>query len=353
VPGSAPTFLGPQTLREDGFAGRLVLTTREDRLPYDRPNLSKEYLQGKAKPEWLPLRSDDFFAEHDIEVVRDKEIERVDAAKKTVNFADGGSLLCDAVLVATGGEPRALPFQSEAQENCFLLRSYADANALVAAAEKGKRAVVIGAGFIGMEVASSLRARGCEVTVVAPDDVPFKKTLGAKIGKVFQDVHEEHSVRFKLGASVACFTGTKVVTAVILKNGERLDADLVVVGVGVKPATDFLKGVTLHKDGGVIVDEHMRVPPVSSFQTLKVICFGGSCLGNLERIDLRLHDFREARGTNTMAEFSLRMSGDVTFDILPIILVVTDLFAVAADRNNSLQFLYPLQGLLELAHAVS
>ena len=259
VGGGAAGYAAAQTLREDGFTGRLVLITRENRLPYDRPNLSKEYLQGRAEPEWLPLRPDDFFAEHDIEVMQGKEIERIDAGKKTVNFADGGSLLCDAVLVATGADPRKLPFQTDAQRNVFLLRSYADADALVAAAEKGKRAVVIGAGFIGMEVASSLKARGCEVTVVAPDEVPFQKILGAKIGKLFQEVHEQNGVKFKLGASVAGFIGAKKVTALILGNGERLDADLVVVGVGVKPATDFLKGVTLHRDGGVIVDEHMCV----------------------------------------------------------------------------------------------
>jgi NADPH-dependent 2,4-dienoyl-CoA reductase/sulfur reductase-like enzyme/nitrite reductase/ring-hydroxylating ferredoxin subunit len=258
VGGGAAGYAAAQTLREDGFAGRLVLITRENRLPYDRPNLSKEYLRGKAEPAWLPLRSEDFFAEHDIEVIRGREIKHIDATERTIKFADGETLLCDALLVATGGEPRKLPFQSEAQENVLLLRSYADTDALIAVAEKGKRAVVIGASFIGMEVASSLRARRCEVMVVAPDDVPFQKILGAKIGKLFQDVHEENGVKFKLGASVAGFTGAKKVTAVILENGERLDADLAVVGVGVKSATDFLEGVTLHRDGGVTVDEHMR-----------------------------------------------------------------------------------------------
>lgn len=255
--GGAAGYAAAQTLREDGFTGRLVLITRENHLPYDRPNLSKEYLQGTAEPAWLPLRSEDFFAEHDIEVIRGREIERIDAAQKTITFADGEALRCDALLVATGGEPRKLPFQLESQENVFLLRSYDDSDAIIAAAEKGKCAVVIGASFIGMEVASSLTVRGCEVTVVAPDDVPFQKILGAKIGKLFQDVHEGNGVKFKLGAAVAGFTGTKVVTAVILKNSERLDADLVVVGVGVKPATHFLEGLTLHQDGGVIVDEHM------------------------------------------------------------------------------------------------
>ena len=256
--GGAAGYTAAQTLREDGFTGRVVLITREDQLPYDRPNLSKEYLQGNAEPSWLPLRSEDFFAEHDIELIRSAEIKRIDAAKKTIELADGETLVCNALLVATGGQPRHLPFQSAAQQNVFLLRSYADADALIAAAETGKRVVVIGASFIGMEVASSLRSRGCDVTVVAPDEVPFKKILGPEIGKLFQQLHEEDGVKFKLGASVANFVGPEIVTQVVLENGESLATDLVVVGVGVKPATEFLEGVGLHRDGGVIVDEYMR-----------------------------------------------------------------------------------------------
>jgi len=254
----AAGYMAAQTLREDGFTGRIVLITREEQLPYDRPNLSKEYLQGNAEPSWLPLRSKDFFAEHDIELIRGKEIKQIDASQKTIKFADGEMLSCDELLIATGGQPRQLPFQSEAQENVFLLRSYADADSLIAVAEEGKRVVVIGASFIGMEVAGSLSARGCEVTVVAPDNVPFKKILGDEIGRLFQNVHEESGVKFKLGTSVSRVHGCKRVTTVILENGESLDADLVVVGVGVKPATDFLDGVNLHQDGGVIVDEYMR-----------------------------------------------------------------------------------------------
>lgn len=254
----AAGYAAAQTLREDGFTGRLVLITRENRLPYDRPNLSKEYLQGKAEPEWLPLRSDDFFAEHDIEVIRGKEIKRIDATKKTITFGDDETLVCDALLLATGGGPRKLSFQSETQENVFLLRSHDDSDAIVSAAGKGQRAVVIGASFIGMEAASSLLTRGCEVTVVAPDSVPFEKVLGERIGRLFQHIHEEQGVKFKLGESVAGFVGSKKVTEVILKNGERLDADLIVVGIGVKPVTDFIEGIRLHEDGGVIVDEHLR-----------------------------------------------------------------------------------------------
>ena len=257
VGGGAAGYTAAQTLREDGFTGRLLLITRENHLPYDRPNLSKEYLQGNAEPGWLPLRSDDFFAQHHIEVISGREIKHIDAIQRTIRFADDETLVCDELLLATGGEPRKLPFQLATQENVFLLRSYDDSDAIISAAEKGKRAVVIGASFIGMEAASSLTARGCEVTVVAPDEVPFQKILGEHIGRLLQKIHEQHGVRFKLGASVAGFVGSKQVTEVILKNGQRLAADLVVVGVGVKPTTDFIDGVTFHSDGGIFVDEYM------------------------------------------------------------------------------------------------
>lgn len=254
----AAAYAAAQTLREDGYTGRIVMISREKRLPYDRPNLSKDYLQGNAEPGWLPLRSEDFFAEHDIDVMLGKEIIQVDATRKTISFADGGVLACDALLVATGGKPRKLPFQQMDQENVFLLRSYDDCDAIVARAAEKARVVVVGANFIGMEVAASLTARGCKVTVVAPDAVPFEKTLGTEIGQLFQQLHELNGVTFKLGMSVSGFIGEKKVTSVILGNGEQLDADFVVVGIGVKPATNFLDGIVLHEDGGVVVDEYMR-----------------------------------------------------------------------------------------------
>lgn len=282
--GGAAGYAAAQTLREDGFTGRVVLITRENRLPYDRPNLSKEYLQGNAEPGWLPLRSDDFFAEHDIEVIRGKEIKHIDATKRTITFADYDTLVCDALLLATGGEPRKLPFQSETQDNVFLLRSYDDSDAIISAAERGKRAVVIGASFIGMEAASSLMVRGCEVTVVAPDNVPFQKILGEQIGRLFQHIHEEQGVKFKLGESVAGFAGSKKVTEVVLKNGERLGADLVVVGVGVRPVTDFVKGIRLHQDGGVIVDEHLRAAD-NVYAAGDIAYFPSALTGEHQRIE--------------------------------------------------------------------
>ena len=311
VGAGAAGYAAAQTLREDGFTGRLVLTTRENHLPYDRPNLSKEYLQGNAEPASLPLRPDDFFAEHNIEVVRGREIERIDAAKKSIDFADGASLLCDALLLATGGEPRKLPFQTEQQENVFVLRSYADCDTIIAAAEKGKRAVIIGGSFIGMEVASSLTIRGCEVTVVAPDDVPFKKILGAEIGRLFQKVHEQNGVRFKLGKAVASFAGMKRVTGVLLENGERLGADIVVVGIGVKPATGFFKGVTLLRDGGVLVDEYMRAAE-GVYAAGDICCPPSPLTGEPQRIE----HWRTAMQQGRIAAHN--MAGkEVSYDVVP------------------------------------
>lgn len=258
--GGAAGFMAAQTLREEGYSGRVVVITREDRLPYDRPNLSKDYLQGHAEPEWMPLRADEFFAEYDIEILSKTEVVKVDAAAKRITAQDGAILEFDSLVIASGGTPRRLPFQTEAQDNVFLLRSFSDSDAIISGAEEGKRAVVIGASFIGMEAASSLRTRGCEVTVVAPGRAPFEKVLGEEIGKLFQSIHERNGVRFRLGQQVKNFesTGGRV-EAVMLDNGERLEADLVVVGVGVTPASDFLEGVELHKDGGVIANEFLQI----------------------------------------------------------------------------------------------
>lgn len=257
--GGAAGYMAAQTLREDGFTGRVVMITRENRLPYDRPNLSKDYLQGHAEPAWMPLRSEDFFTENGIEIVREKEAINIDTAARSITFKDGEKLAYDSLLIATGGTPRKLPFQADAYENVFLLRSFADTDAIIAAAEEGSRAAVIGAGFIGMEAASSLRKRGCEVTVVTPDEVPFRNILGTEIGKLFRDVHERNGVKFKLGMQAKSFEGAETVTAVILDNGERLEADFVIVGVGIKPATELIEGIDLQKDGGVITDDHLRV----------------------------------------------------------------------------------------------
>jgi NADPH-dependent 2,4-dienoyl-CoA reductase/sulfur reductase-like enzyme/nitrite reductase/ring-hydroxylating ferredoxin subunit len=259
IGGGAAGYAAAQTLREDDFKGRIVMITPEDRLPYDRPNLSKDYLQGNAEPEWMPLRPDDFFESHGIEVMRGKKVKRVTADTKMLELDGGEFLEYDRLLIATGGIARTLDLPGADLGNIFVLRSFDSADAIIAAAEDAKSVAVIGASFIGMEAAFSLRTRGKNVTVIAPDKVPFEKTFGTEIGEMFQKLHETNGVKFRLGSSVKGFEGDRTVNKVLLESGDGVEADLVIVGVGVRPATAFLDGFDLHKDGGVIADRYLSI----------------------------------------------------------------------------------------------
>ena len=246
-----------QTLREEGFFGRLVMVSHEAELPYDRTVLSKYKLSGEPGAEKSPLQAADFYARLRIERRR-AEIAEVDAASAIVRFADGSSLSYDAALLATGGVPKTPKLPGADLGSVFVLRTAAEADAILAAAEKAQRAVVVGAGFIGMEVAASLRERGLEVTVVMPEATPFEKPLGPMIGAVFARLHAKQGIVLRAGEEVAAFEGDGAVSAVRLVSGERLAADLVVIGGGISPATGMLRGVTLREDGGVPVDRHLR-----------------------------------------------------------------------------------------------
>ena len=258
-----------ETLRVAGYQGRIVMITQDDRLPYDRTKLSKDYFIGKTSSEEMPLRSPDFYKEHAIEVLLNKRVEQVQTTAKAITFSDsasgsdagasGDSLNYDALLVATGGKPLQLDIPGADLQNILTLRSFDDTDRILALSKQKGQAVVIGSSFIGMETAAGLSQHGLQVTVVSPDSVPFKKTLGEEIGKIFQQVHEQNGVSFKLGRKAVQFEGSDKVEAVILDNGDRLKADIVIVGIGVQPATDFLEGIDLYpKDGSVVVDEYLR-----------------------------------------------------------------------------------------------
>jgi NADPH-dependent 2,4-dienoyl-CoA reductase/sulfur reductase-like enzyme/nitrite reductase/ring-hydroxylating ferredoxin subunit len=255
--GGAAGQAAAQTLREEGFGGRLVMVSHEAELPYDRTVLSKYKLSGEQGGEKSPLQEAGFYTRHRIERRR-AEIAEVDTTSATVRFADGSSLAYEAALLATGGIPKTPKLPGADLGGVFLLRSAADADAIVAAAERARRAVVVGAGFIGMEVAASLRERGLEVTIVMPESAPFEHPLGPMIGAVFARLHEKEGVVLRAGEEVAGFEGEGVVSAVRLASGEPLPADLVVIGGGIRPATDMLRGVTLREDGGVLVDRRLR-----------------------------------------------------------------------------------------------
>ncbi len=247
-----------ETLRVAGYQGRIIMVTREDRLPYDRTWLSKDYFIGQVSREQMPLRSPDFYKDHHIEILFNKRAVRVNVAAKAIAFEEGDSLNYDALLLATGGKPRRLNVPGMDLQNVFTLRSFEDTEQILAAAAKASRAVVIGSSFIGMEVASGLTQRGVDVTVISPT-LPFKKILGEEIGRVFQQVHAENGVSFQLGIKATQFVGNGKVEAVVLDNDQRLAADMVIVGTGVQPVTEFLESIELHsQDQSVPVDEYLR-----------------------------------------------------------------------------------------------
>uniref|UniRef100_A0A7C3V1Q2 NAD(FAD)-dependent dehydrogenase n=1 Tax=Desulfobacca acetoxidans TaxID=60893 RepID=A0A7C3V1Q2_9BACT len=257
--GGAAGNAAAQKLRQLAFQGRIVLISQESRLPYDRPPLSKGYLSGDLDAEGLPLRSEDFYREADIELLLGKHVSQVKPAIKTIIFTYGDSMTYDALLLATGSKPVELEVPGAGLNNVFTLRSAADCDQIIRAATQAAEAVVVGSSFIAMEAAASLRKRGLAVTVVGRSPVPFQRTLGPEIGGMLQKVHEEQGVSFKLGRQVAALEGTTRVTAVVLDNGERLPADLVLVGLGVYPATDYLWDIPINPDHSVTVDRYLAL----------------------------------------------------------------------------------------------
>lgn len=257
--GGAAGMHAAQSLRRYGFRGRVVMITREDSPPYDRPNCSKEYLSGRAPDEWMFFRSRGFYLEHGIELIEKRAVTEVDASKHSLTFEDGENMPFDAILLCTGGRPRMLKVPGADKRNIYTLRSLADSRTLREMADRVQNVVVVGASFIGMEVAASMRDHGCIVTVVAPESLPFEQRFGPDIGEMVCDIHREKGVRFHLGRTVDRFTGDEEVRRVVLDDGEEIAADLVVVGVGVEPVTDYLRGVNLNEDGGVPVDDEFAV----------------------------------------------------------------------------------------------
>ena len=248
-----------EALREAAFRGRIVLLTADEQLPYDRTLLSKDYLAKEEDKGWIPMRSAEFYTQHGVDVRVGVRVTRLDAAAQELTLADGGTVRYDALLLAPGSAVQTLDVPGATLKGVELLRTLADAERIVAAAKASQRAVVVGASWIGMECAASLRERKVDVTVVSPDAVPFERTLGRDVGEMFQGLHAEQGVAFRFEAEVTGFDGADQVTGVVLDTGETLPADLVVVGIGVHPATDAFDALPRNDDGSFSVDEHMRV----------------------------------------------------------------------------------------------
>ena len=254
IGGGAAGESAAETLRKEGYQGALTVYDPDADAPYDRPNLSKDYLAGNAPEEWIPLHPPEFYSEHGVELIR-RRVAAVDAAARQVRLDDGTTRRYDALLMATGAAPVRLTLPVEqGGPAVYYLRTLADSRAIVAAAGNAARTVVIGGSFIGLEVAASLRARKVEVHVVAPEKRPLERVMGPELGGFIQRLHEEHGVIFHLGQKPARI-GRSGVT---LEDGTRLPADFVVAGIGVRPNLDLAEGAGLSLDRGVLVNERLE-----------------------------------------------------------------------------------------------
>jgi 3-phenylpropionate/trans-cinnamate dioxygenase ferredoxin reductase subunit len=247
-----------ETLRTEGFDEHVILIGAEEERPYERPPLSKDYLRGEVDRETVYVHPEGFYAEHDIELRLGRTAVSLNTAARELALDDGERLRYDRLLLTIGAEPRRLSIPGGELDDVLYLRSVADCDALRERLDRGGRVVVIGAGWIGAEVAASARQRGLEVTVIDPLTVPLERVLGAEVGAVYRDLHLDHGVRMLHGTGVEAFDGGTRVERVRTTDGRELDCDFVVVGVGVQPRTALAAQAGLAVDNGILVDEHLQ-----------------------------------------------------------------------------------------------
>jgi 3-phenylpropionate/trans-cinnamate dioxygenase ferredoxin reductase component len=246
------------TLREEGFDGEIVLIGAEPYPPYERPPLSKEYLQSKKPFEEALLKPDSFYVDHNIHTQFGVRATRIDTREQVVELEDGDRVPYHKVLVTTGVRNRRLRVPGADLEGIYELRTVADSDRIRAESRGGQRAVLAGMGFIGCEVAASLRYHGVDVTVVEFFKTPLFRVLGEQVGRVFEAFHREQGVQMFFEESVAAFEGTRRVRRVVTSTGRRLECDFVVVGVGVEPVTDIVAGSGVKIENGIVVDEYCQ-----------------------------------------------------------------------------------------------
>lgn len=254
VGGGAAGFACAEMLRRTGYAGGLRILSADTDAPYDRPKLSKQFLAGAADRGDLPMRPDGYYAEADIDLRLRTEVTSIDTGRRTVTDGAGRSHDYDCLVLATGAEPVQLDIPGADLDHVFTLRSAADSEAILARAEKAERAVVIGSGFIGLEVCASLAKHDVAVDVISRDSLPLVKILGEPLGRRVRAEHEKHGATFHTETEASRIERGKV----MLDDGTELDADLVILGVGVKPRVELAEAAGLAVDDGVVVDECLR-----------------------------------------------------------------------------------------------
>ena len=279
--GGAAGLAAADMLRRDAYDGPITMISADPDPPVDRPNLSKDFLAGEAQDDWIPLWPSDLYRERRIELLLGSAVSSIDPAARTVLLENGTRREFGSLLIATGAEPVRLPIPGQDTGKVRYLRSFADSRAIVDLARNAKHAVVVGASFIGLEVSASLRTRGVAVDVVAPDHLPLERVMGTEVGRFIQSIHESHGVVFHLGQTVTSVAGRTV----SLSGGATIDADFVVVGVGVKPSTTVAEKAGLAIDRGIAVNEFLETNVPGIFAAGDVARWPDPHTGNRIRVE--------------------------------------------------------------------
>jgi NADPH-dependent 2,4-dienoyl-CoA reductase/sulfur reductase-like enzyme/nitrite reductase/ring-hydroxylating ferredoxin subunit len=291
VGGGAGGFAAAERLRRDGFDGSLTILSADADAPYDRPNCSKDYLAGEAPAEWMPLRDPSWYGDNDIDLQLGADAAALDLASRSVSLKDGRSFAYDALVLATGAEPARPPIPGFDRPDAYVLRSLKDADAIVAAADRAKRVAVVGASFIGLETAAALRHRGLEVHVVAPEAIPLARIMGDDIGRWVRGLHEAAGVVFHLGRSAAGWADGRL----SLEGGESVAADMVLIGVGVKPRTALAEAAGLTIDRGVVTDARLRTSAERVYAAGDVARYPDPRTGQPIRVEHWVHAGRQGQ----------------------------------------------------------
>jgi NADPH-dependent 2,4-dienoyl-CoA reductase/sulfur reductase-like enzyme/nitrite reductase/ring-hydroxylating ferredoxin subunit len=268
-------------LRAKGYTKPITLVGDEEPGPVDRPNLSKDFLAGKAPEEWIPLRTNDYYKSIDIELVTTDPAIRIDPKTRDAILRSGRAIRYGTLLLATGAEPQSISIEGARLPHVHRLRTLADSRAIIAGAQQAKRCVVIGSSFIGLEVAASLRERGLEVAVVGKEALPLERVLGPEFGKFIKDLHEQHGVRFFLNTTPQVIREDRVE----LSNGQTIEAEMVVLGVGVSPRMKLAKEAGLKVDNGIVVDETLRTSAPEIYAAGDVARYPDAISGESVRIE--------------------------------------------------------------------
>lgn len=281
IGGGAAGLAAADMLRREGYDKPVTLISADESAPYDRPNLSKDYLAGTAQDEWIPLRSPDYYREWDITLVLNSRVSSLDVQQKRIRLDNGKAYDFGALLLATGAEPVRLTVPGASDSQLYYLRSFADSRTLAQKAASAKQVVLVGASFIALEVAASLRERGVVVHIVAPDKQPLDRVMGPEVGRFIRGLHEAHGVVFHLGETVSHVDGRTVT----LSGGGTVDADFLVLGVGVRPSLALAEQAGLKVDRGVVVDAYLQTSVPGIFAAGDIARWPDPHSGGLVRIE--------------------------------------------------------------------